>query len=229
MTPSRTPASTSTSTSASRIPTPRTPVRTAKTDDYWNHNTHYHDVVLRNVPRGCGEALDVGCGDGLLARRLAPRALHVTGIDRSPEMIGRARALAAGIENLDFVEAGLPEHELPEAHYDFVCSVAAIHHMDFVAGMTAMRDAVRPGGGLVVIGLANNGSVRDWIRAGAGVPVHKVHRFRNRRRAGSPGAPIADPQMTWAEVRDEALRLLPGAVFRRHLMWRYSIVWRRPR
>jgi 2-polyprenyl-3-methyl-5-hydroxy-6-metoxy-1,4-benzoquinol methylase len=46
--------------------------------DYWNHNTHYHDIVLRNVPRGCGEALDVGCGDGLLARRLAPRAAHVT-------------------------------------------------------------------------------------------------------------------------------------------------------
>ncbi|MFS2293342.1 MAG: hypothetical protein FWJ90_11660 [Actinomadura sp.] len=35
--------------------------------------------------------------------------------------------------------------------------------------------------------------------------------------------------MTWDEVRDEALRLLPGALFRRHLLFRYSLVWRKPR
>ncbi|GAA4237745.1 class I SAM-dependent methyltransferase [Actinomadura meridiana] len=199
------------------------------TTDYWNHNTHYHRVVLRNVPRGCGAALDVGCGDGLLARRLAPRALHITGIDRSAEMISTARSLSAGIDNVDFVETGLLEHDLPEARYDLVCSVAAIHHMDFVKGMTAMRDAVRPGGSLVVISLANNGNLRDWALAAAAVPAHHVHRLRNRRRAGNPGAPITDPRMTWDEVRDEALHLLPGAVFTKHLLWRYSIVWRRPR
>lgn len=198
--------------------------------DYWNHNTHYHDIVLRNVPRGCGEALDVGCGDGLLARRLAPRAAHVTGLDRSPEMVAKARRLSEGIGNVGFVEAGLLEHDLPEDHYDFVCSVAAIHHMDFTRGVSAMRDALRPGGGLVVIGLADNRGPRDWTFSAAGVPVHHVLRLRNLRRAGGgPGAPIADPDMTWGEVRDEALRLLPGAVFRRHLLWRYSIVWRKPR
>ncbi|NED59103.1 class I SAM-dependent methyltransferase, partial [Micromonospora aurantiaca] len=83
------------------------------TDDYWNHNTHYHGVVLRNVPRGCGEALDVGCGDGLLVRRLASRAAHVTGLDRSAEMIARARRLSDGIGNVGFVAAGLLEHDLP--------------------------------------------------------------------------------------------------------------------
>ncbi|WP_372506385.1 class I SAM-dependent methyltransferase [Actinomadura madurae] len=36
---------------------------------------------------------------------------------------------------------------MPEEHYDFVCSVAAIHHMDFTKGLSAMRDALRPGGG----------------------------------------------------------------------------------
>src|ERR1035438_1423379 len=34
----------------------------------WNHNIHYHDVVLRSVPPRCRRALDVGCGQGLLAR-----------------------------------------------------------------------------------------------------------------------------------------------------------------
>ncbi|TDD72524.1 class I SAM-dependent methyltransferase [Actinomadura darangshiensis] len=199
------------------------------TDDYWNHNTHYHGVVLRNVPRGCGAALDVGCGDGLLVRRLAPRAAHVTGLDRSAEMVATAERLSEGVDNVGFVEAGLLEYDPPENHYDFVCSVAAIHHMDFVKGMTAMRDALRPGGSLVVMSLANNKGLRDWAFSGLGVPAHRVHRLRNLRRAGSPDAPIADPDMTWGEVRDEALRLLPGAAFRRHLLWRYSIVWRKPR
>jgi hypothetical protein len=37
---------------------------------YWNHNVHYQPVILKAVPRGCPAALDVGCGDGLLAGRL---------------------------------------------------------------------------------------------------------------------------------------------------------------
>lgn len=198
--------------------------------EYWNHNTHYHGLVLRNVPRGCGEALDVGSGDGLLARRLAPRARHVTGLDRSAEMVVKAKRLSEGVGNVDFVEAGLLEYDLPERYYDFVCSVATIHHMDFAAGMAAMRDAVRPGGALVVLGLANNAGPKDLLYGAAGMPGHVLHRrLLKRGTAGEPGAPLADPDMTWGEVRDEALRLLPGAVFRRHLLWRYSVVWHRPR
>lgn len=60
-------------------------------DPYWNHNVHYHHLVLDAVPDGCREALDVGCGDGLLARKLSEKAAFVTGVDRSPEMIRQAR------------------------------------------------------------------------------------------------------------------------------------------
>ncbi|MDL4770627.1 MULTISPECIES: class I SAM-dependent methyltransferase [Thermomonosporaceae] len=201
----------------------------ATTDNYWNHNTHFHDVVLRSVPRGCGEALDVGCGDGLLARRLASRAAHVTGIDRSPEMIERARTLSAKHGNVEFMEADALACDLPAEGHDFVCSVTAIHHMDFTAALTAMRETLRPGGSLVVISLANSGTLGDRVYSLTCIPVHHYHRFRNRRRAGDPGAPIAWPDMTWSEVREEAARLLPGARFRRHRLWRYSIVWRKPR
>ena len=194
-----------------------------------NHNVHYPGVVLRSVPRGCREALDVGCGDGLLVRRLAPRSAHVTGLDRSAEMIARARRLSEGLGNVDFVHAGLLECDLPDGHYDFVCSVAAIHHMDFTKALTAMRETLRPGGSLAVVGLARNATARDWAYSALGVPVHHVHRLRHRRRAGEPAAPLVDPAMTWDEVRDEALRVLPGALFRRHLLFRYSLVWRKPR
>jgi 2-polyprenyl-3-methyl-5-hydroxy-6-metoxy-1,4-benzoquinol methylase len=49
---------------------------------YWNHNVHYQPVILNAVRAGCRTALDVGCGDGLLAGRLTERCAEVTGIDR---------------------------------------------------------------------------------------------------------------------------------------------------
>jgi hypothetical protein len=38
--------------------------------------------------------------------------------------------------------------------------------------------------------------------------------------------PIMDPDLTLAEIRARAGMLLPGAVIRRHLYWRYSLVYR---
>jgi SAM-dependent methyltransferase len=211
---------------------PRRVARTSRepvTGDYWNHNTHYHGLVLRAVPRGCREALDVGCGDGLLVRRLASRAGHVTGLDRSAEMIDRARTESAGLANVDFVQADLLSYDVPTDGYDFVCSVAAIHHMDFTPALTAMRDALRPGGSLVVISLARSGTLRELAVGAAGVPAHQFHRMRNRKHAcGDPGAPIVDPVMTWSQVREEALGVLPGARYERLALWRYAITWRKP-
>ena len=101
-----------------------------RTDPYWNHNVHYHRVVVDAVPAGCRTALDVGCGDGLLARKLASRAGSVTGVDRSPQMIRLARADAP--ENVAFIEADyLDASSLAEGTYDFVSAVAVVHHTEF--------------------------------------------------------------------------------------------------
>jgi hypothetical protein len=36
------------------------------------------------------------------------------------------------------------------------------------------------------------------------------------------------PPDTFAQVRATARRLLPGVRMRRHLMWRYSLLWTKP-
>ena len=61
---------------------------------YWNHNIHYQPVILGAVPPRCGPALDVGCGDGMLAFRLAEHCTEVTGIDRDDRMIALAQKRA---------------------------------------------------------------------------------------------------------------------------------------
>ncbi|MGW5259958.1 class I SAM-dependent methyltransferase [Microbispora sp. NPDC004025] len=194
---------------------------------YWNTNVARHPGILRAVPEGCGDALDVGCGDGLLARKLTGRAKRVTGLDRSPEMIARARELSAGQPELTFVEGDLLVATLPFRSYDFVCSVSAIHHMDFDAALTRMRELLRPGGTLVVVGLAREASPADWAATIAAAPVVRITKVLRRAREPE-GMPVAAPRMSYEQVRAAAHRLLPGVRYRRHVLRRYSLTWTKP-
>jgi ubiquinone/menaquinone biosynthesis C-methylase UbiE len=200
--------------------------------EYWNHNVHYQPVILGAVPPGCGPALDVGCGDGLLACRLTERCAQVTGIDRDPRMIARAQVRARAEDQpgaptrLDFIEADFLVHDFPAASFDFVCANTSLHHMDFAAALATMARLLRPGGRLAVIGLAADTSVTDLLAAAPAVPADLFYRAVYRR--GESGAPIVDPEMSWREVRAAAARTLPGVRYRRHLLWRYSLLWQKP-
>src|SRR4051812_44998460 len=56
---------------------------------------------------GRERVLDAGCGPGLVACYLAPHAAEIVGIDATPAMVHKARALAAerGLANTRFDEA----------------------------------------------------------------------------------------------------------------------------
>ncbi|MEE1782569.1 class I SAM-dependent methyltransferase [Streptomyces sp. SP17BM10] len=190
---------------------------------YWNTNVARHPGILRAVPAACRTALDVGCGDGLLAVKLAGRVSKVVGVDKSPEMIAAARARA----DLEFLAGDFLDIELPHAEYDFICSVTTIHHMDFEAALTRMRELLRPGGVLVVVGLAREASAADWALLVASAPL--VRAVKWLRRASAPeGMPVADASLSYAQVRAAARRLLPGVRYRRHVLRRYSLTWTKP-
>nr|BEK64509.1 class I SAM-dependent methyltransferase [Kitasatospora purpeofusca] len=202
------------------------------TSGYWNHNVHYHPFVLDAVPSGCRAALDVGCGEGLLVRKLARQARSVTGVDSSGEMIRLARERSAGLAGVTFLEADFLDRAsrgpLAAGAYDFVSAVAVVHHVEFAQAVEAMVRQLAPGGRLVIIGLARNRTPQDWIISGAGVPVARFNARRHGGKTDPDGMPVQMPTMAWGEVRREARRLLPGHHFRRHLLWRYSLVWNKP-
>ncbi|MGR3869918.1 class I SAM-dependent methyltransferase [Streptomyces graminifolii] len=197
------------------------------TDPYWNHNVHYHPVVVDAVPEGCRTALDVGCGDGLLARKLAGRAGSVTGVDRSPEMIRLARADVP--DNVTFVEADyLDGTSLADGTYDFVSAVAVVHHTEFDNAVARLVSLLAPGGRLVIVGLAYNKTFPDWVISGCGLPVSRFLARRHGGKLGPAGMPVEDTLTSWGEARGNVRRLLPGARFRRRLLWRYIAVWDKP-
>jgi ubiquinone/menaquinone biosynthesis C-methylase UbiE len=199
---------------------------------YWNHNVHYQPVVLNAVPAGCRAAIDVGCGDGMLARKLAARCESVTGIDRDARMIALARERARADERtpvgseISFLQEDFLKYPFKDASFDFACANTALHHMDFAAALAKMARVIQPGGRIAVLGLAKDKPPVDWLIGAAGIPADLYYKLT--RGESSSGAPIMEPGMTWAEVRDTARRILPGVRYRRHLLWRYSLVWDKP-
>lgn len=209
----------------------------------WNHNAAYYPLVLGALPDGAAAALDVGCGDGALARRLrAAGCPRVVGIDRSPEMIAQARGHASagasagdpdrdgddeGDDALTFIAGDFLEHPLPEAGFDLVSFVASLHHMDFAAGLARAAALLRPGGRLAVVGLARNRSAADWIISGLKLPVVRVAGLR-RDYGEPPDMPVLAAAMGYRETVRQARDLLPSVHCRRHLYYRYSMLWTKP-
>ncbi len=207
----------------------------------WNHNAHYHRVILDAAPPGCDRALDVGCGQGALTRRLSRFVADVTGMDRDERSIEIARAhpRARGITYVlgDFLAEPSATWPLRADSFDLVTAVASVHHMDTEAALRRMAELLRPGGVLAVVGLARIGSPADLgpeIPAAIGHRVHLVasawaRRHERGTQAQAYQSPIVlPPTLTYRQVRRLAAAVLPGARFRRLLYWRYSLIWTKP-
>ena len=192
----------------------------------WNHNIHYHDLVLRSVPPGCRRALDVGCGQGLLARQLAHRCQEVIAIDNDHDVLAQARARGGSEPRITFVESDVMTHELPDSSFDLIAAVAALHHLPLRPALARFRSLLRPGGVLAVIGLYRGETWVDLALAGAAFPASWM--LRCLRGYADVGAPVQNPAETLREIRIVCNDLLPGAAIRRHLLFRYSLLWQKP-
>lgn len=192
-------------------------------DRRWNHNTHYHRLALR-LAGTTSSALDVGCGEGQLTRELrAAGVARVTGLDLDEEQVGRARTHAGdGLRYLVGDVLDVPQGE----QFDLVTCFATLHHLDLEAGLRRLRDLVAPGGHLVVVGLARVATPADAALSVAAVPAAMV--ADRARGVWEHGAPVRDPEHSYGQVRAAARSILPGARWRRHLYWRYSLTWQAP-
>lgn len=205
----------------------------------WDHNSHYHSHLIRRIPEHATRVLDVGCGDGRLARTLADRGLAVDALDADADVIARARALTPARLGVNYHAVPFEEARLDPRGHDAVTAVAALHHMPLGPGLDRLAGAVAPGGSLVILGLYREAHPADLATSvaalgpqwfiGAGMRVGRTL----ARLPGPPSLPEApmrmlDPVETLPQIRAEAARRLPGARVRRLLFWRYSLVWTRP-
>jgi ubiquinone/menaquinone biosynthesis C-methylase UbiE len=125
------------------------------------------DALQRFVGARPGQSIaEVGCGTGHwlagLAGLAGEGARRVAGLDYSRSMLARARAAAPAALLVHGTAERLP---WADAAFDRVFCVNALHHFfDQQAFIAECRRVLRPGGGLMTIGLdPHNGADRWWI------------------------------------------------------------------
>jgi SAM-dependent methyltransferase len=203
-------------------------------EEGWTANNHYHRPLLRHVPHVCENALEIGCGTGSFARQLAARCQRVVALDLSSEMIRVARARSAQYGNVEFQLADVMTWEFPKEQFDFICSIATLHHLDQRELLPKMRDALRPQGVLVILDLVGSEGLRERVLDVLGLGVSSALRLlHNGRLQPPPEVRKAweqhgkqDHYSTTNEIRALAAEILPGSNVTRRLLWRYTLVYR---
>ncbi len=126
------------------------------------------DAVLSRAPRS---ALDLGCGEGWLARALAAREVEVTGVDVVRELIEAAKRRSPGAFRVMSYKA-FAEHGLGAAFDAVVCNFSLL-------GESSVEDVVRAapqhlchGGALVIqtlhpVSACGDAPYRDGWRKGS--------------------------------------------------------------
>ena len=198
----------------------------------WNHNIHYHELVMSAISPRCRRALDVGCGRGELAQKLARQADEVFAIDVDRECLAFAKAVPGGEANITFVQGSVLEHPLPEGSFDLVVAMASLHHLPLREALERFRKLLRPGGILIVVGLYRAVTHIDHAIDAIALPISwAIRSLKGTQKVGAPalGAPpLKDPAETLRDIRTECESSLPGGVLRRRLFFRYSFIWQKP-
>jgi SAM-dependent methyltransferase len=113
-------------------------------DAFWA----YRDAFAAFVGTGKGEALDVGCGEGRVARLLTESGYRVTATDAVAEMVEAARGAGSAARY-----AVAPADELPftDGAFDLVVAYNMLMDVaDLTGSVTEMARLLRPDGRLLV-------------------------------------------------------------------------------
>jgi SAM-dependent methyltransferase len=151
-------------------------------------------------------------------------------------MIRVARSRSSHFENLEFQLADAMTWDFPHAHFDFVCSIATLHHLEQRELMLKIRDALKPGGVLVILDLVQSDTLTericDVVALGVSGSLRLLHNGRLKppaevRKAWEQHGKH-DSYLTIRQVRALAAEILPGSIVKRCLLWRYMLVYQKP-
>lgn len=210
----------------------------------WTQNNHYHDFLVRHLSSSCKKALEIGCGTGAFSRRLAERSEQVIALDLSSEMIRVARARSTHLQNIEYRCADVMSCGFPHEGFDCVASIATVHHLPLREVILKLKEWVALDGILLIVDLfeperklSEPAGLRDGllnvVAMGVSGGLRLIHNGRlkppKQVRAAWAEHGKTDSYPTMPEVRDLCAEILPGARVRQHLLWRYSIVWRKVR
>lgn len=112
----------------------------------------HDDELLESVDFKGKRVLDLGCGTGRFAGRLAGAAASVTVADFSPKMLEAAKENLKGFSNVDFRFLDMEKEAGGRGEYDIVAAISVLHHISGLGtAVKNMKDFLAPGGKLVIV------------------------------------------------------------------------------
>ena len=95
------------------------------------------------------QVLEFGCGTGSTALAHAPHVARIIATDVSPEMIriGRERAQAADVHNVEFQVSGIEDFAAPDGSFDMILALNLLHLVpDRGTALRKVHQLLKPGG-----------------------------------------------------------------------------------
>jgi SAM-dependent methyltransferase len=145
-------------------------------------------VIAAAAPQPGERVLDVGCGAGQLTVQVAGEVGptgHVTGLDVATDLLAVTSRRAAGVDNVEVLQADAQVHVLEPSSYDLVISrFGVMFFAEPVAAFTNLRSATKPGGRLAFV-CWQSGVVNEWVT----VPLFAAGAILGFPEPPSPDAP----------------------------------------
>jgi 2-polyprenyl-3-methyl-5-hydroxy-6-metoxy-1,4-benzoquinol methylase len=160
--------------------------------------------------------------------KLAERAEIVDALDADGAILKEA-SIQHNASNISYQHADFLEADLPKDSYDVIVSIASLHHMDLEAALEKMKVLLRPSGKLLILGLYRERTILDYMYSIISVPLNIFYSSWHRASIVIPrsAAPTRPAQLSLKQINVMANTLIPGFHLRRHLFWRYSLIWQK--
>jgi SAM-dependent methyltransferase len=205
----------------------------------WPGELDFYRELAAGAMQNGGAVLEIACGTGRIAARLAQEDVTVVGLDRSPEMLEVAREKSRGLLNIRWVQADMRSFELGEAFGLIIIPGHSFQHLntpdDQVACLKCIKRHLRPDGVLVIHldhqdfawlgGL--RGEKSDRLEPAGGFQNPKTDRQVRAFRAWSyePASQTAISRALWEELGadGQVVDRWESAPVRLHCVFRYEM------
>jgi ubiquinone/menaquinone biosynthesis C-methylase UbiE len=120
----------------------------------WPGEIDFYQEMAAEVKLRNGNVLEIACGTGRVAIRLAGIGVNIVGLDLSPQMLEVAREKSQGLENIRWVHGDMRSFELDESFDLALIPGHAFQNLttpqDQVACLECIKRHLHPGGRLIV-------------------------------------------------------------------------------
>jgi SAM-dependent methyltransferase len=106
-------------------------------------------IIKEAAPANNVDALDFGCGTGLVTLRLQPLVRTIIGADSSPGMLGvlEGKIRTQGLKNVETRFVDFDKGDIIEGRFDLLVSSMTLHHVPDTARLFKQwHDLLLPGG-----------------------------------------------------------------------------------